>query len=192
MKNMDNRSDIIKLQDKLTGVLIGLVRATEGNERMLSEETDRIILEGLVAGNHIAALNEEVIAGLIQRAEDERKRLIPNCYYCASPCGRTNNYDMHNLWISDEESRSLRTALLYSIRGIAEYALVAYMSGHTDRSVIEFFYRALYVVGMDEWGVEELRSIINEVGGISLKCRILYNRTQSEVQRCDPVISISQ
>ena len=173
---MNNETDIIKLQDKLTGVLIGLVRATEGNERMLSEETDRIILEGLVAGNHIAALNEEGIAGLIQRAEDERKRLIPNCYYCASPCGRTNNYDMYNLWISDEESRALRTAILYSIRGMAEYALPAYMRGYTDSSVNEFFYRALYVVGMDDWGVEELRSIINEVGEVNLKCRTLYCR----------------
>ena len=41
------KADTAKLQDQLTGALIGLARATEGNESLVTEETDTLVLEGL-------------------------------------------------------------------------------------------------------------------------------------------------
>ena len=41
------KADTALLQDKLTGALIGLARATEGNEDLVNEVTDKLILEGL-------------------------------------------------------------------------------------------------------------------------------------------------
>ena len=41
------KADTAELQDKLTGALIGLARATEGNEDLVNETTDKLILEGL-------------------------------------------------------------------------------------------------------------------------------------------------
>ena len=38
-----------ELQDKLTGALIGLARATEGNEGKIRESVHQLILEGLFA-----------------------------------------------------------------------------------------------------------------------------------------------
>ena len=38
------KADTAELQDKLTGALIGLARATEGNEDLVAETTDQIVL----------------------------------------------------------------------------------------------------------------------------------------------------
>ena len=43
------KADTAELQDKLTGSLIGLARATEGNDHMVSDSTAAVIVEGLFA-----------------------------------------------------------------------------------------------------------------------------------------------
>ena len=43
------REDTAQLQDRLTGSLIGLARATEGNEHFLSDSTAAVVVEGLFA-----------------------------------------------------------------------------------------------------------------------------------------------
>ena len=41
------KADTAELQDKLTGALIGLARATEGNEELVTSETHKLVLEAL-------------------------------------------------------------------------------------------------------------------------------------------------
>lgn len=69
------------------GALVGLARATEGNESLVAGSTDRALSEGLFAvfGELVCADTE--LSELIKRVGEEKKRLIPNCYNCASPCG---------------------------------------------------------------------------------------------------------
>ena len=38
------KADTAQLQDKLTGALIGLARATEGNENLVNSTTDRLVI----------------------------------------------------------------------------------------------------------------------------------------------------
>ena len=40
-------AETAKLQDRLTGALIGLARAIEGNEYKISATTDQLVIEGL-------------------------------------------------------------------------------------------------------------------------------------------------
>ena len=92
------KADTAMLQDKLTGALIGLARATEGNEDLVNDETDKLIIEGLFATITNVNFNNETLEALIEKIEAERKRLIPNCFYCTSRCGRNYNFDMLLLW----------------------------------------------------------------------------------------------
>ena len=39
--------DTAELQDKLTGALIGLARATEGNEELVNKTIDKLVIESL-------------------------------------------------------------------------------------------------------------------------------------------------
>ena len=41
------KSGTARLQDKLTGALVGLARAVEGNEDQVTKETDALVMEGL-------------------------------------------------------------------------------------------------------------------------------------------------
>ena len=160
------------LLDKLTGALIGLARATEGNEDLVSSSTDKAVLEGLSAS---VSLSSEMITELIAQVQEEKRKLVPNCFFCAAPCGRTNDYDMQELWTASEEIRSLKTLILLGIRGMAAYACHALSLGYTDKEVNNYFYKALFVIGTD-WGADELLPVALEAGEINLKCMALLDK----------------
>ena len=174
------KADTAELQDKLTGALIGLARATEGNPDMVTPTTDKLVLEGLFATITNVNFNNETINELIQRVDQEKSRLVPNCTDCVASCGRNNNYDMTILWNTDEDIRSLKSLILFGIRGMAAYAYHAAVLGYTDPAVSQFFYKALYAVGCDSWGMEELLPVVMEVGEINLKCMALLDQANTE------------
>ena len=174
------RADTAELQDKLTGALIGLARATEGNEAFISVTTDRVILEGLFTTITNVNFNNETIIQLINRVEEEKKKIIPECYTCVSSCGKNNNYDMQKLWTGNEDIRSLKSMILFGIRGMAAYAYHAAVLGYTDEDVNRFFYKALFAIGMEDWGLEELLPIVMEVGEVNLKCMALLDKANTE------------
>lgn len=174
------KADTAELQDKLTGALIGLARATEGNEGMVLESTDKIILEGLFTTITNVNFNNDSISELIRRVEEEKKRLVPNCFCCASSCGKSDDYDMQKLWNANEDVRSLKSLILFGIRGMAAYAYHAAVLGYTDDDVNRFFYKALFAVGMDDWGMNELLPIVMEVGEVNLKYMALLDKANTE------------
>ena len=174
------KADTAKLQDKLTGALIGLARSAEGNERLITDETDKIIIEGLFSTITNVNFNNETIDKLIQRVEGEKRRIVPDCFSCASVCGRTNNYDLDELWNADEDIRSLKSLILFGIRGMAAYAYHAGVLGYIDETVNRFFYKALYAVGTKDWGMDELLPVVMEVGEINLKCMELLDKANTE------------
>ena len=112
------------LQDELTGALIGLARVCAGQPR--TEETDRLILEGLFTTVTNVSFHDGTLRALIDRVNAEKARLMPGCAGCAAPCGNTDNYDLGRLWNADEDVRSLKSLILFGIRGMAAYrALVS-------------------------------------------------------------------
>ena len=167
------------LQDKLTGALIGLARATEGNEYKVSATTDKIVIEGLFTTITNVNFNNDTLNDFIRRIEEERKKLIPSCYKCASACGKNNDYNMEELWHADEDIRSLKSLILFGIRGMAAYAYHAHVLGYQDEEVNRFFYKALYAIGAD-WGMDELLPIVMETGEVNLKCMALLDKANTE------------
>ena len=174
------KADTAGLQDKLTGALIGLARATEGNEDLVTADTHKLVLEALFTTITNVNFNNETINALIERVEAEKKRLVPRCYSCASACGRNDDYDMNMLWEADEDIRSLKSLILFGIRGVAAYAYHALVLGYTDESVNNFFFKALFAIGMKDWGMDELLPIVLEVGEINLKCMALLDKANTE------------
>ncbi len=174
------KADTARLQDELTGVLIGLARASFGSEEQLTAQTDDLIREALFTTVTNVNFTNESIRALIERVRQEKNRLVPSCSACAASCGRTEDYDMQNLWSADEDVRSLKSLILFGIRGMAAYAYHAAVLGYTDEEVNRFFYKALFAVGMDDWGMNELLPIVMEVGAVNLKCMELLDRANTE------------
>ena len=171
-------ADVANLQDELTGALIGLARATDG-DTPVSADTRLLLIEGLFTTVTNVNFNEKTIRELIDRVHAEKARLIPNCSACASRCGRNDDYNMAELWNAQEDVRSLKSLILFGVRGMAAYAHHALVLGYTDDAVNRFLAKALFAVGED-WGMDELLPIVMEVGEKNLQCMALLDRANTE------------
>lgn len=168
---------VAKRQDQLTGALIGLARAADANTPTAS--THRAVIEGLFTTLTNVNFSEETVRQQIDTVRREKALLTPNCGACACPCGRTDEYDLGKLWETDEDIRSLKSLILFGLRGMAAYAYHAMVLGYTDEEVNRFLYEGLFAIGED-WGMEELLPIVMKVGQVNLKCMALLDKANTE------------
>ena len=171
-------TEVAELQDQLTGALVGLSRAVD-NAPDTNEGTWRLMIEGLFTTVTNVNFNEKTIRDLIDRVHAEKARLIPNCSGCPSSCGRNDDYDMAQLWTAQEDIRSLKSLILFGVRGMAAYAYHAMVLGYADEEVNRFFGKALFAIGED-WGMDELLPIVMEVGEKNLQCMALLDKANTE------------
>ncbi|MDO5400953.1 MAG: hydroxylamine reductase [Eubacteriales bacterium] len=164
------------LQDRLTGALIGLARAMDGG--ITGGGNAELVQQSLFATLTNVNFDDEALASLIDRVHAQRALLVPGCAACASACGRTADYDMELLWTAPEDIRSLKSLILFGIRGVAAYAWHARILGCQDEAVNRFLYKALFALGED-WGVEELLPIVLEVGKHNLTAMALLDRANT-------------
>ena len=170
-------ADTARLQDELTGALIGLSHAADENTP-LAETTWKLMVEGLFATLTNVSFDDKAIAEITDRIHQEKARLRPDCGGCASPCGHNDDYDMKLLWNAQEDIRSLKSLILFGIRGMAAYAYHAMTLGYTDTEVNEFFAKALFALGED-WDMDPLLPIVMETGKYNLSCMELLDRANT-------------
>ena len=171
-------ADTAKLQDELTGALIGLARAVDSTTAV-SKKTSQVIIEGLFTTVTNVNFDNASIESMIQKVRAEKERLAPDCSECQSPCGKTDEYDMQQLWNADEDIRSLKSLILFGIRGMAAYAYHANVLNYEDPQVNLFFCEALFKIGYEE-STEALLSTVLKVGEINLKCMALLDKANTE------------
>jgi hydroxylamine reductase len=155
--------DTALLQDELTGALIGLALALNGRDA--TPAADRMMLEGLFA----------TITNVDFHSDDVRRRI--EAVHAVSGPSRSADYDLRRLWNADEDLRSLKSLILFGLRGMAAYAYHALVLGKTDRQVNRFFYR-LAAIGR-QLSAEELLSLAMETGKVNLKCMELLDRANT-------------
>ena len=140
------------LQDRLTGALIGLARAASSGSTP-TETTHRAMIHGLFATLTNVNFDDESLEELIKTVREEHRKLTPDCFTCAAPCSRGDEYDLNLLWQEpDEDVRSLKSLLLFGLRGMAAYAWHALALGKSDEAVNQFFYRGMFYVGYEASG----------------------------------------
>ena len=161
-------ANVAKLQDELTGALVGLARAAEKSAKV-NMGTWKLVIEGLFTTITNVNFNEKTLRQLIDGVHAEKARL-----------GTTGeDYDMEKVWTAQEDIRSLKSLILFGIRGVAAYAHHAMVLGYTDSEVNSFFAKALRAIGED-WGMNELLPIVMEVGEKNLKCMALLDKANTE------------
>lgn len=171
------KADTANLQDKLTGALVGLARSCGNNPK--TEDTDRLILEGLFTTITNVNFNDKTLIELIDRIKQDKNKIVPSCSACGSPCGNTDDYDMERLWNDNEDIRSLKSLILFGIRGMAAYAYHAYVLGYTSDVVNNFFYKALAILAED-FDMEELLPVVLETGEVNLACMELLDKANTQ------------
>ncbi len=185
------KEDTARLQDELTGALIGLARAVMGNEHLVNKNTDKLVLEGLFTTVTNVNFNNDTLHILIDKIKAEKERLVPSCFECESACGRNDDFDMQDLWQAEEDVRSLKSLILFGIRGMAAYAYHAAVLGYMDKEVNEFFYDALFAVGMKDFGMDELLPVVMKTGEINLKCMALLDKANTKTYGNPEPISVT-
>lgn len=172
-------ADTAKLQDELTGALIGLARSVDGNANRPTASTDEAMLAGLFTTITNVNFNNQTVQDMIDRIHAEKRKLVPDCTTCGSPCSRNDDYDMNKVWNADADIRSLKSLILFGLRGMSAYAYHAMVLGYSDREVNDFFYRALFAVGYD-YEMKDLLPLVLETGEANLKCMALLDKANTE------------
>ena len=168
-----------RLQDELTGALVSLARAASGNENLLTATTHTLVQEALFTTLTNVSFNDNTITALIDRVHAEKNRLAPGCSACNAPCGKTGDYDMAHMWSADEDTRSLKSLILFGMRGMAAYAYHAGVMGYSDEAVNRYFYKGLLALGED-FSAEQMLALAMELGAVNLQCMALLDRANTE------------
>ena len=179
----------VRLQDALTGALIGLARAID-DPATVSDETWTIMTEGLLATapdgclddtataidvhsddaattpdgcpDDVTTALDAAIEALIRKVRAEKERLAPGCSQCMAPCGRTADYDMQALWNAEEEVRALKLRILADLREIAAHIAHAPAQQDEKTDVYPLISEALFKIGYDE-SVDALLPTVRKV-----------------------------
>ena len=125
------------------------------------------------------SFNDETITALIGRVHAEKNRLSPGCSACGVPCGKAGDYDMSHMWSADEDTRSLKSLILFGMRGMAAYAYHAGVMGYSDERVNRYFYKGLFALGED-FSAEQMLALAMELGEVNLQCMALLDRANTE------------
>lgn len=162
------QADTAGLQDVLTGALIGLSKAALAAGR--TEETDRVILDGLFMTVTNVNFNNTDMQEKIEAAQVLGNKLSVAAY---------QPYDISAVWNGDEDMRSLKSLILFGIRGMAAYAWHARAMGYTDEAVDAFFCEALAALAEKDT-MEELLPLVLKVGEVNLACMALLDKANTE------------
>ena len=174
------KEDTALLQDRLTGALIGIARAANGNDHLITAETTTLVIESLFATLTNVNFDNSSLSALLERAKEAKRSMVPDCFGCENACGRTDDYDMNDLWQAEEDVRSLKSLILFGIRGVAAYAYHAAILGRHSRKVEDFLYQALFLIGED-LDMGELLPVVLEVGEVNLECMGMLDEANTAV-----------
>lgn len=157
---------VANLQDELTSALIGLAQACQ--HAAPTAQTHRLILEALFTTVTNVNFNIDTIGALIDKVRSE----------AAAMGWQGEPYDMRRIWDGDEDVRSLKSLILFGIRGMAAYAYHALMLGRRSDDVEAFLIKGLAALGED-WGMDELLPIVMETGKVNLTCMAMLDEANT-------------
>ena len=168
-------ADVAGLQDGLTGALVALSRVAShcGN---LPETTYAVLMDGLFTTVTNVNFNGQTLEERIAAVHAERDALLTRC----GGAGETDDYDMARVWTANEDIRSLKSLILFGLRGMAAYAHHARVLGYQDASVDRYFVEGLAAVGNEDFGMDELLPLVLKTGEINLKCMALLDQANTE------------
>lgn len=177
-----------QLQDELVGALIALSK-TANDKKIKSQEIYKIIIEGLFTTITNVSFNDETLQLIIDNVRKHTDK-ISGKNSKENKSDRDLEYDMKNLWKEDEDLRSLKSLILFGIKGMAAYAYHAMVLDYVDDEVNQFFVDALEIVG-DEESFDDLLKTTLKVGEENLKCMALLDKANTESYGTPTPVTVS-
>lgn len=110
------------LQDQLLGCMIGLARTCSTNP--VTEETEGLLLAGLMATRPDSAMTDAQLIRLTERIKADKAKVSPNCVTCTSRCGKNDDYDVSRIAAAAEDVRTAKQTILRHLQGMAKRGVV--------------------------------------------------------------------
>ena len=187
-------AETARLQDQLVGAMIGLARAAEGVESP-GDRVYRTVIEGLFTTLTNVSFDDDAIRAQIEKTHREKERLLAapvkksagprekaagesgaaeNAACAAASVQDTDDYNLGLLWDMDPDILSLKSLILFGLKGMAAYAYHALMLGASDETVNQFFLTGLREIAKDGT-VESLLPTVLKVGEVNLTCMAMLD-----------------
>ena len=160
------QSETAHLQDELVYELIRLATAAHDAHKH-SKLTDRLLIDGLFTTLTNVNFDDEAIRTFTNHVRKERCKLTGD------------DISLVSLWDGANDIVSLRSTLLFGMKGMAAYAHHAMNLGYMDDTVIKWFYKGLCEINK-EHTPEEWIDLIMEFGQVNFKCLELLDRANTE------------
>ncbi|MBU5450719.1 hydroxylamine reductase [Acetivibrio sp. MSJd-27] len=155
------------LQDELVCELIRLAEAvTEKQYR--TKESDRLVIDGLFTTLTNVNFDNMSIRSFIKRIVSETKAI-----------GGFKERPVVELFHGETDIVSLRSTLLFGMKGMAAYAHHSMNLGYEYDEVTAWFYKGLTAINT-EHTIEEWLALIMEFGQVNLKCMEMLDRANTE------------
>ena len=155
------------LQDILVCRLIRLAEVCEQNSEHPREVT-QLLADGLFTTLTNVNFDDEAIRAFTARVEDALR----------SHGGDVREEDPSWLWRGETDLVSLRSTLLFGLKGMAAYAHHAMRLGCEDETVSAWFCKGLSALAQ-EHSVAEWLALITEFGEVNFKCMALLDRANT-------------
>jgi hydroxylamine reductase len=159
------KPEIVREQDELICALIGLARAAEG--KTPGKYTNELVMQGLFATVTNVNFDSERIEELRRMAEGTKAKL-----------GGAEDFNPDILFHGNADIVSLRSMLLFGLRGMATYAWHAHVLGKDNPEVTAWFYKGLRTIG-EEHTIDEWLALLMEFGQVNLKSMALLDEANT-------------
>lgn len=154
------KPDTANLQDELVSSIIQLANYSEKSDKI----TD-LIIKGLFATVTNVNFDNDSLKKLINKVKEN--------IYCDKA------FDVNNIWQAEDDIKSLKSLILFGLKGMAAYAYHARILGYKNNKVDEYFYEALQQISTNN-NSEELLNLVLKTGEINLKCMELLDKANTE------------
>lgn len=158
-------------QDELTAEMITLAAAVTAAGKSTRRALE-LTVDGLFTCITNVDFDQQAVAKIKEEVKSEREKIEKENNI------KTEPYNYKYLWIGDSDQRSLRSALLFGLRGMAAYAHHARVLGVEDAPVNEWFFKGLNSFNID-LSVEERINLLMEFGKINLRCMEILDQANT-------------
>ena len=90
-----------------------------------------------------------------------------------------SDFDIQTIWNCSEDIRSLKSLILFGLKGMAAYAHHAKVLGYKLNEIDDYFYEVLRAIAENNT-IDELLPLVLKTGEINLKCMELLDRANTE------------
>ena len=153
------------LQDDLVCELIGLAQAAQA-AGVQPPEVTHLLMDGLFVTLTNVNFDNEAIRDWIGKVQAARMGLGGRC-------------PALSLWEGETDLVSLRSTLLFGLKGMAAYAHHAQLLGYEDPEVNQGLYRGLAALAQEHSAQQWLEECL-ELGRVNLRCMELLDRAHNQ------------